>query len=322
MKILVTGGAGFIGAHFVNLAKGKHEILVVDNYCQGANNIIADSRIKYVECDIRDKNKLLKVFQDFRPDVVDHFAALANVSFSLTKPADFYDNNVIGSLNVLDCMREVGCKNIIFMSTAAVYAPTTEPLGEYSDMTRVNPYGHSKLVIEQVLKDYQRAYGINSITFRPFCATGVDEKGEVGCYHEPETQLIPNVIKTLVGKQEIFHVNGNDHPTPDGTAIRDYIHVNDIAEAHLLALKKFDKPICEVYNLGMNQGYSIMEVIKKAEEITGLKLNYQLKPKREGDPSKLVGNSDKAFRELGWKPTRTIEDIIKSDYDFFKNIYK
>lgn len=317
MKILVTGGFGFIGAHFVNLAKKDHEILVVDNFCQGRNNIIEG--VRYAEVDIRDRDALLKVFEDFKPDVVNHFAALANVSGSIRQPEEFYENNIMGTSNVLRSMRIVGCDKMIFSSTAAVYEVTSDPIDESYPVTRVNPYGHSKLVVEQVLQDYFKAYGLSSVSFRPFCATGVDEKLAVGCYHNPETQLIPNIIKTFTGKQEVFNVFGNDHPTPDGTAIRDYIHVNDIAEAHLLALKKLENPVCEVYNLGMNQGYSIMEIIKMSEEIVGKKLNYEIKPRREGDPSKLIGNSNKAMKELGWKPTRTIEDIIKSDYEFFKS---
>lgn len=319
MKLLVTGGAGFLGAHFVNQAKKQgHDILVVDNFSQGRNNLIDD--IVYKDVDIRYKEKLSTIFKYFKPDVVHHFAAIANVAPAFKDPAYYYDNNITGSLNVLDCMREVGCNKIVFMSTAAVYAPTTKPITEDSEKFYGNPYGHSKLVIEQVLKDYHRAYGINSISFRPFCATGVDENMEVGCYHDPETQLVPNVVKVLAGKQEVFSANGNDHPTPDGTAIRDYVHANDIAEAHLLAIPKLEQPICEVYNLGMNKGYSIMEIINKAEELTGKKLNYVFKPKREGDPSSLVGDSGKAERELGWKTKRTIEDIIKSDYEFFKSI--
>jgi len=320
MRLLVTGGAGFLGAHFVNQAqKQGYEVIVVDNYSQGTQNVLINDNVQYYNLDIRDK-ELLKLFDRIKPDMVHHFAAIANVAPSFKDPAYYYDVNIAGSLNVLDCMRKVGCNKIVFMSTAAVYAPTTELIAEEAEKFYGNPYGHSKLVVEQVLKDYHRAYEINSISFRPFCATGVDENLEVGCYHDPETQLVPNVVKVLAGKQEVFQAFGNDHPTPDGTAIRDYVHANDIAEAHLLALPKLEQPICEVYNLGMNKGYSIMEIIKKAEELTGKKLNYIFKPKREGDPSSLVGDSSKAERELGWKPKRTIEDIIMSDYNFFKSI--
>lgn len=318
-KILCTGGAGFLGAHLVNLARKRdYQIMVVDNYSQGMKNVLIDDNVEYQEVDIRDKNELLRVFREFKPDVVHHFAAIANVAPAFKDPAYYYDVNITGSLNVLDCMRQVGCSKIVFMSTAAVYAPQSEPLTEDSPKFYGNPYAHSKLVIEQVLKDYFNAYGFSSVTFRPFCATGVDENLEVGCYHDPETQLVPNIIKTLTGKQKMFNVYGTTHDTPDGTAIRDYVHANDIAEAHLLAIKKLENPICEVYNLGMNKGCSIMEMITKAQVITDLKLRYEVKPMRPGDPAKLVGNSDKAYIELGWKPTRTIEDIIKSDFEFFK----
>jgi len=318
MKILVTGGAGYIGAHFVNQARKRgHKIAVVDNFSQTLRNRIKDKNVRYYPADIRDK-KLFKVFNNFQPDVVDHFAAIANVAPSLSDPAKYYDVNILGSLNVLDCMRAVDCNKIIFSSTAAIYKHTPDPLTEDSEKNPDNPYGFSKMVIEQVLKDYHRAYGINSISFRPFCASGVDENLEVGCYHNPETQLVTNLVKTFLGQQPIFEAYGNTHPTPDGTAIRDYVHVNDLAEAHLLALEHLDG--CKVYNLGMNKGYSLMEMITTAERLLNQKLNYKFMPQRPSDPYRLVGDSGKAERELGWKPKRTIEDIIMTDYNFFKSL--
>ncbi|OGI95615.1 UDP-glucose 4-epimerase GalE [Candidatus Nomurabacteria bacterium RIFCSPLOWO2_01_FULL_42_17] len=316
MKILVTGGFGYIGAHFINRLK-EHEILVVENFCQGRNNVIEG--IQYKEVDIRNKEKLLEVFREFRPDIVVHYAALANVPDSVANPAKYYDTNIIGSLNVLECMREVGCKKIIFSSTAAVYGQSDELINEDHPKNPTSPYGHSKLMFEQILKDYHRAYGISSVSFRYFCASGCDEGGKIGCYHDPETQAIPNLVKTLLGKQEIFNVWGGDFPTPDGTGVRDYIHVNDLADAHILAIKKLEENGCFDYNLGINKGFSVMELIKEAERVTGKKLNYKMSPRRAGDPATIIASSMKAQKELRWTPKYTdIGEIILTDYNFFK----
>lgn len=313
MKILVTGGGGYIGAHFINRLKG-HEVLVVDNFCQGRNNVIKG--IKYEEYDIRDGFNLVQIFKAFKPDVVVHYAAVANVPDSVANPFKYYDNNILGGLNVLGAMQASGCKKIIFSSTAAVYSGSDAPLTEDSPTNPTNPYGHSKLMFEQILKDYNKAYGIESISFRYFCATGCDEGGKVGCYHDPETQVIPNICKTLLGQQEVFNVWGNDFQTPDGTGVRDYIHVNDLADAHILALEKIEG--VKVYNLGINQGFSVMELIKEAEKITGKKLNYKISPRRAGDPASLLADSTKAQKELGWTPKYGLEQMILTDYNFFK----
>lgn len=319
MKLLITGGAGYIGAHFINKVK-DHEILVVDTFIQGKNNVLEN--IDYRNIDIRSKYHLKIVFEEFKPDVVVHYAALANVPHSVANPAKYYDVNLLGGLNVLECMREVGCDKIIFSSTAAVYGEssgvhTDEPLDNEHKPQPFNPYGRSKYMFEQILEDYYKAYKINSISFRYFCATGCDEGGKVGCYHDPETQVIPNICKTLVGKQEMFNVWGGDFNTKDGTGIRDYIHVNDLADAHILALDKIKG--CKIYNLGINKTFSVMELIKAAEKVTGKKLNYKISPRRAGDPAILMADSTKAQRELGWKPKYTdIEQIILTDYNFFK----
>ncbi len=320
MKILVTGGAGYIGAHFINRLKG-HEIIVVDNFCQGKNNIIKRLDIEYHNLDIRNKEELVKILEEKKPDIVVHYAALANVPDSVTNPDKYYDNNVTGSLNVLEAMRRSDCKKIIFSSTAAVYGESNELINENHPKNPTSPYGHSKLMFEQILKDYHRAYGISSVSFRYFCASGCDEGEKIGCYHDPETQAIPNLVKTLLGKQEIFNVWGNDFPTPDGTGVRDYIHVNDLADAHILAMKKLEEDGCFDYNLGINNGFSVMELIKEAERVTGKKLNYKISPRRAGDPATIVASSMKAQKELGWMPKYTdIGEIILTDYNFFKSL--
>jgi len=253
--------------------------------------------------------------------LVVHYAAVANVPDSVARPAVYYDNNIVGGLNVLEAMREVGCKKIIFSSTAAVYGESDSLIDEDYPKNPTNPYGYSKLVFEQILKDYYKAYGISSVSFRYFCATGCDEGGKIGCYHDPETQVIPNICKTLLGKQKIFNVWGADFPTPDGSGVRDYIHVNDLADAHILAIKKLEENGVFCYNLGINKGFSVFELIKESEKVSGKKLNYQISPRRAGDPASLVASSAKAQRELGWKPKYTdIGQIIKTDYEFFKTV--
>ena len=318
MRLLVTGGAGYIGAHFVKMVKELgHEIAVVDNFSQGKKNMI--NGIEYLEVDIQDQVRLLSIFEEFKPDVVVHYAALANLEPSLRTPDIYYYNNVVGTLNVLEAMRAVGCDKIIFSSTAATYGEPVLKDGETIDENYptipTSPYGHSKLMVEQILKDYHRAYRIKSISFRYFCAVGVGEG--LGCYHNQETQVVPCLVKGFLGKK--FIVNGNDYDTPDGTPIRDYIHVNDLATAHLKALEHLDG--CKVYNLGINRGYSVLELIKAAEEVVGKKLDYEIGTKRKADPTRLIGDSTKAQQELGWTPVHTdIGQVILSDYKFFNEV--
>ncbi len=321
--ILVTGGAGYIGSHFVNqLLRQDVKIVIVDNFSQTRKNIIKNGKVEYFECDLRDKSKLSDIFKKYMFDLVVHFAALASVPESIIKPHEYYENNLLGGLNLLECMRSTGVSKIIFSSSASVYGePQMEEIKENHPKNPTNPYGYSKLVFEQILKDYSRAYGFNSISLRYFCAAGCDESLSVGEYHNPETHVIPCILKTLLGAREKFFVFGNDFPTPDGTGVRDYIHVNDLAGAHLKAMEKLfeNGEICEQYNLGINKGFSVMELIKAAEEISEKKLNFEVKPRRHGDPSRLIANSSKAQAELGWKPQYLeIKDIILSAYNFFK----
>ncbi|MFI5205853.1 MAG: UDP-glucose 4-epimerase GalE, partial [Candidatus Paceibacterales bacterium] len=239
--ILVTGGAGYIGGHFVNTLRKLegYKIEVVDNFSQSRNNIVEDPNIAYYEVDLRDKQKLLEIVKQTKPDMVVHFAGLASVPDSVAKPFDYYENNIIGGLNLLEAMREVGTNKIIFSSSAAVYGePIMEEIKEDHPKNPTNPYGYTKLVFENMLKHYSNAYGLNSIALRYFCAAGCNEALEIGEYHNPETHVIPCIIQTILGQRSQFHVFGNDYPTPDGTGIRDYIHVDDLAQAHLKAMEK------------------------------------------------------------------------------------
>lgn len=326
MTILVTGGAGYIGSHFILslLADESVKIVVVDNYSQGKSNIIVNDKVVYHELDILDLESLKNIFGKYKFDIVAHFAALASVPDSIRVPEDYYINNLTGTLNVLKCMRESDVDKIIFSSSASVYGePTTETIAEDHPKQPTNPYGYTKLVIENILHDYNKAYGLNSISFRYLCASGCDESLKVGEFHKPETHVIPCILETILGKRKEFFVYGNDFPTPDGSGVRDYVHVNDIASAHKCAIEKLfsEKNVCSVYNLGINKGFSVLELIKAAEKVTGLKLSYKVAARRPGDPSRLVADATKAKSELGWKPKYLeVEDIIRSAYNFKRKI--
>lgn len=307
MKLLVTGGAGYIGSHFVKMVKDKHEILVVDNFSQGKKNKIKG--VKYKKLDILNLKGLIKVFEEFRPDVVVHYAAIANVEPSFTDPIYYYDNNVAGTLNILKAMRSMGCDKIVFSSTAALYQESSGNISENTIANPASPYGLSKLIGECILRDSYRAYGIKSISFRYFNASGL-EKG-LNCEHKG-SQAMPALVRAMHG--EPFKIFGTDYITPDGTAIRDYIHVNDLAAAHEAALDKLDG--YKVYNLGINKGFSVRELILAAEKVSGKKITVELAPRRQGDPTRLVSDSSKAQRELDWTPKYTeVEDIIRSNYE-------
>src|SRR3989344_6022856 len=324
LTLLVTGGGGFIGSHFVNLLRKKtsHKILVVDNFSQGRENILEDQKIKYFEVDLRDMHKLAEVFKANKIDAVVHFAALATITGSVTDPGATYENNLLGGWNLLNARLKAGVKKIIFSSSASVYGePTTEVLAEDHPKNPVNPYGFSKWAFERMLQDYNRGYGLDSISFRYFCAAGSDPELQVAEHHIPETHVIPCMLETFLGRRKEFLVFGQDYPTPDGTGIRDYIHVEDLASAHLNGLDKLmaTDGFCQPYNLGINKGFSVLELIAAAEKIVGKKLNYKIAARRPGDPSRLIANASKANQELGWQPKYTqIEDMIQTCYNALK----
>jgi UDP-glucose-4-epimerase GalE len=323
-KILVTGGAGYIGSHVVKLLRDETDahIHVVDNFSQTRANILNHPRITYHEVDIRNKSELQKIFQSQTFDAVMHFAALASVPDSVINPASYYENNVVGTFNLLEAMRETGVSRIIFSSSAAVYGePLTEEIDESHPTNPKNPYGMTKLMGEHMLKDYFVAYRISSVSFRYFCAAGADEDREVGEYHTPETHAIPVLIQTALGQRDFFSVYGADYPTPDGSGVRDYIHVKDLARAHILALNLLlqQEGICERFNLGINKGFSVLELIQTFEELSGTKIPYRVAERRPGDPARLIARADRAMGALSWKPTYTdLPDIITSAYESFK----
>ena len=314
MKILVAGGAGYIGSHTVKeLIQEGFEVLTFDNFSTGRKELIAGGEL--AEGDLRDKKVLKKIFSSSDIGAVLHFASLIQVGESYHDPQKYYMHNILSSLNLLEAVIEAKVKYFIFSSSAAVYGiPEEIPIPESHSLNPINPYGQTKLFVERILQDYEKAYGIKFISLRYFNAAGADPDGRLGEMHMPETHLIPNIFLFLLGKKKNFELYGTDFQTPDGTAVRDYIHVTDLAKAHVLALRQLmSTPKSQFINLGTNQGYSVLEIIRKTEEILGKEVSYTEKPRRKGDVPILLASKDKAERILGWKPQHSdIETIIKT----------
>ncbi|MEO0531063.1 MAG: UDP-glucose 4-epimerase GalE [Planctomycetota bacterium] len=313
MKILVTGGAGYVGSHAVRrLIAGGHDVWVIDNLVYGHRAAAPADRL--VEGDLTDRPLVEKLLRDNGIEAVMHFAAYALVNESVNDPAKYYQNNVVGTLTLLEAMREVGVKRIVFSSTCATYGePRQVPIPEDHPQSPINPYGYTKLVIEHALDDYHNAYGLNYAALRYFNASGAAEDGTIGEDHTPETHLIPLVLQVALGQREHITVFGTDYPTPDGSCIRDYIHVDDLADAHLAAIEKLsesDDPVAIRCNLGTGVGSSVREVIAACEKATGKSIKTVEGDRREGDPPELVADPGGAQRVLGWRAKRT--DINKT----------
>ena len=310
--ILVAGGAGYIGSHMVALLAEKGiDTVVVDNLRTGHWQAVKGARKFYVG-DLRDAAFLDQVFSENKIDGVINFAAYSLVGESVTNPLKYYGNNVAGSQSMLTAMQEHGVHNIVFSSTAATYGePEKQPIEETDRTDPTNPYGASKLAIEGMLKWCDRAYGIHYVALRYFNAAGSNPDAGIGEDHNPESHLIPLVMKTALGQRDHIGIFGDDYPTPDGTCIRDYIHVRDLVEAHLLALEHLEKTgQSGIFNLGSGDGYSVKEIIDTARRITGKEIPAVVEPRRAGDPSVLIASNKKAEAVLGWKPTRGLEQII------------
>lgn len=301
--VLVVGGAGYIGSHACKAIAAQGLLPVCfDNLSTGHREAVKWGPL--VIGDMADRAALRGVFANHPIDSVMHFAANAYVGESVLMPAMYYGNNVANTLALLDCMRAAGVGHIVFSSTCATYGvPISMPIAEDHAQLPINPYGWSKLMVEQILKDYERAYGLRHAILRYFNAAGADPDGETGEWHDPETHLIPLVLDVALGRRSAITVFGDDYPTADGTCIRDYIHVTDLADAHLLALNQLRSEqgslIC---NLGNGRGFSVREVIASAERVTGVPIGTSIAARREGDPPVLVGNADKARSVLGWTP--------------------
>lgn len=302
-NVLVIGGAGYIGSHMCKyLAEKGYHPLVLDNLCYGHPQAVKWGPLFRGE--MADERLLGRIFSEYDIAAVMHFAAFCYVGESVGNPGKYYQNNVADTIKLLNVMVRSKVSNFIFSSSCATYGDPVEiPMTEEHPQNPINPYGRSKLMVEQILEDFRRAYGLESVSLRYFNAAGADPDGELGEDHNPETHLIPLVLQTALGRRETVHIFGNDYPTEDGTCIRDYIHIRDLAQAHLLALERLlDGLPGGKYNLGNGNGYSVAEVIETARRITGKTIPAVVTERRSGDPAVLVGSAKKASEELGWRP--------------------
>ena len=321
--ILVTGGAGYIGSHAVlALKRAGYEVVVLDNLVYGHRDLVEKLQVNLIVGDTSDRTLLDNLFANHNISAVMHFAAYAYVGESVTDPSKYYRNNVIGTLTLLDAMMAASIKKFVFSSTCATYGiPKTVPIPEDHPQNPINPYGASKLMVERMLSDFDTAYDFKSVCFRYFNAAGADPNGLLGEDHNPETHLIPLVLQTALGKRESVSIFGTDYDTSDGTCIRDYIHVTDLANAHVLGLEYLlQGKDSTVFNLGNGNGFSVQEVIETAKEVTGKEIKVQKCDRRPGDPPILVGSSDKARTILGWHPQYgDLKDILSHAWKWHQN---
>ena len=321
MNILVTGGAGYIGSHVVKeLLETEHQVITYDNLQKGHQDAVLGG--EFVKGDLADKELLAETFVKYDVDAVIHLAADSLVGESMEKPSKYYHNNTINSLNLLEVMLEHDVKNIVFSSTAAVYGEVEEvPITEDLAKEPTNVYGRSKLFFEKMMQDYEQAYGLKFVSLRYFNASGADESGEIGEDHTPETHLIPIVLQKALGQRDKLAIFGTDYPTRDGTCIRDYIHVTDLAQAHILAVEALaEGKDSAIYNLGNGDGYSVKEVIDTASKVVGEEIEAVEGERRAGDPATLIASSEKIQAELGWEPKYgDLETIIATAWQWHKN---
>lgn len=321
-KILVTGGAGYIGSHTVKILQdGGYEVVVLDNLSTGRKEAVRDCKL--IVADLLDGAALEKIFREEKIDAVIHFAASIVVEESVENPAKFYQNNVVSSLNLLDAMAQYGVNKIVFSSTAAVYGDAKHsPITEDVVCRPTSPYGETKLCFENILEWYATGYGINSVSLRYFNAAGAWPEQDLGYNHSvDDTHLIPRVLDVALGRTPEIQVFGNDYETSDGTGIRDYVHVLDIASAHVLALEKLERdPGAHIYNVGSEKGYSVLEVIDTAVEVTGRMIAMSIVGRRSGDPAKLVADASKIKTELGWQPQHDLRAILQSSWAWHQKL--
>ncbi len=321
MSILITGGAGYIGSHTVKYFEEQNEeVIVVDNLQSGHKESISVSN--FYNIDIRDKQQLDKVFKNHKIEAVIHFAANSLVAESMKKPYEYYHNNVFGMLCLLDVMRDNNVNKIVFSSTAATYGePKRVPILEYDETNPTNTYGETKLTMEKMMKWFDEAYGTKYVSLRYFNASGAHESGLIGEAHDPETHLIPLILQVPLRKRKKIYIFGDDYQTKDGTCVRDYIHVMDLASAHYKALEYLRKDNdSDIFNLGNGNGYSVKEVIETTRKVTGHPIPAEVKDRRAGDPAVLIASSEKAKSVLDWKPQYdSLERIIADAWNWHKN---
>jgi len=301
MNILVSGGAGYIGSHVVRaLHAGGHSCVVYDNLIKGHARSVT---VPLIRADLADQDQLIQAMRENEIQAVIHLAAFIEAGESVRQPDKYFKNNTIIGLSLLEAMRKASVGAMVFSSTAAVYGtPERLPILESDNLKPINPYGSSKLCMEYMLRAYAEAYGLGFVSLRYFNVAGADPAGDIGEDHDPETHLIPLVLQVPLGKRESVSVFGNDYDTPDGTCIRDYIHVCDLADAHVLALRAVRPGELAVFNLGNGEGFSVRQVIQACRDVTGLPIPAKIAPRRPGDPPRLVASSHKAITELGWNP--------------------
>lgn len=319
--ILVTGGAGYIGSHCVmDLLENNNDVVIFDNLSTGHIETVQTlqkyGNVEFQQGDLTNFDDINSVFKNFNIEKVVHFAAFSQVGESVVNPQKYYINNVCGTINLLRAMLENNVKKIVFSSTAATYGePVYIPIDEKHPQNPINPYGQSKLMIEKIMDDYNKAYGLKSVRLRYFNVAGADLKSRIGEWHDPETHLIPNILKSTFNNGKTFQMFGDDYDTKDGTCVRDYINVEDLAQAHLLALKYLDEGgETNFFNLGTNDGNTVKEVFAACEKVTQKDIPVEMKPRRAGDPASLVADNNKAKENLNWNPKHTLEESIQSAY--------
>ncbi len=321
MKFLITGGAGYIGSHIVRqLMERNYDLIIIDNLSRGHKEAIP-SDVVFEEVDLLDYQKLNQTIKKYKIDAVIHFAAFAYVGESVENPELYYTNNVLGSYNLLQSLIENNINKIVFSSTCSLYGnPENIPITENESIKLINPYAKTKYFIEQIMDDFEIAFGMKYISLRYFNAAGASLDGSIGESHNPEPHLIPLVLYTALEKREKVFIFGDDYQTDDGTCIRDYIHVVDLAEAHIKALEYLiQNNKSEIINLGTGKGNSVKEVIAVAEKVTNKKINYEITSRRAGDPAILLADSKKAKQLLGWQPKYNLEDILRTAYNWHLN---
>ena len=322
MNILVTGGAGYIGSHCCKeLSKKGYHPITIDNLVYGHKNFVRWG--EFFQGDAGDPAQLKECLSHYKIDAVMHFAAYAYVGESVEDPLKYYENNLRNTIQLLHAVLENNIKYIVFSSTCATYGdPEKIPIDEDHPLNPINPYGKTKRMVEEILADYHAAYGLKYMSLRYFNAAGADPDAEVGEDHDPETHLIPLVLDVAAGKRKVIKIFGTDYGTPDGTCIRDYIHVTDLAQAHILALQRLTGGAdSSVYNLGNSQGFSVLEVIERARKITGKNIAVENSDRRPGDPPVLIASNEKAVKELGWKPQYAdLDDIIATAWRWHQKI--
>ncbi|WP_455645009.1 UDP-glucose 4-epimerase GalE [Methanosphaera sp.] len=322
--ILIVGGAGYIGSHVnKSLNEAGYETIVLDNLSYGHEESVKWGKL--CNCDLSNIDDVDEVFNKYDISAVMHFSSFIDVGESVTNPEKYYNNNVVNTMNLLHVMLKHNVKKFIFSSTCATYGiPQKIPLIENHPQNPINPYGWTKLMVERILKDYDTAYGLKSVILRYFNASGADESGIIGEWHNPETHLIPLILDAAIGKRENIKIFGTDYDTPDGTCIRDYIHVSDLADAHIKSLQYLEKNNeSNQFNLGNGQGFSVKEVIDAVKEVTKKEFQVIETQRREGDPAILIGSSKKAKETLGWNPRYTdIKQIIETAWNWHKKLNK